>query len=84
MDNTKLKDRMGGKIQELQQQSLETVATNSTKDSAESVYLALTNNSLNIIRANLKHHALSLDLFDTVKSPSGGSTVFSVPGLSWR
>lgn len=82
MDNTKLKDRMGGKIQELQQRSLETVATNSTKDSAESIYLALTNNSLDIIRANLKHHALSLDLFDTVKSPSGGSTVFSVPGLS--
>lgn len=81
MDNTKLKDRMGGKIQELQQ-SLETVATNSTKDRAESVYLALTNNALDIIRANLKSQPLTLDLFDTVKSPSGGSTVFEVPGLS--
>ncbi len=35
-----------------------------------------------IIKENLKHQKLSFNLFDVVKSPSGGSTVFSVPTLS--
>ena len=35
-----------------------------------------------LFRSNLKSQPLTLDLFDIVKSPSGGSTVFSVPGLS--
>ena len=48
----------------------------------DSTYLALTNNALDIIRANLKSQPLTLDLFDIVKSPSGGSTVFEVPGLT--
>ena len=45
-------------------------------------YLALTSNALELIQENLKHQPLSFQLFDLVKSPSGGSTVFSVPGLS--
>ena len=73
MDTTNLKNRMSDKVQELQ-----TPATTP----AESSYLALTNNTLDIIRANLKSQPLSFDLFDVVKSPSGGSTVFSVPGLA--
>ena len=80
MDNTKLKSRMSGKIQELQQ-PLEVTATTSLA-SVGSDYLALNNNALDIIRANLKSQPLSLDLFDVVKSPSGGSTVFSVPSLT--
>lgn len=47
-----------------------------------SSYIALTNNTLDIIRANLKSQPLSVDLFDIVKSPSGGATVFEVPGLA--
>ena len=82
MDNTKLKARMNGKMQELQQPPV-TVATPDTSPApVESTYLALTNNALDIIRANLKSQPLTLDLFDIVKSPSGGSTVFEVPGLS--
>ena len=77
MDNTKLKSRMSGKVQELQQTTPETVPA-----PVNSGYLALTNNALDIIRTNLKSQPLTLDLFDVVKSPSGGSTVFSVPGLS--
>ena len=73
MDTTNLKNRMSDKVQEIQ-----TPATTPT----ESSYLALTNNALDIIRSNLKSQPLSFDLFDVVKSPSGGSTVFSVPGLS--
>ena len=81
MDNTKLKTRMSGKVQELQQPS-EAVAPDTSLAPADSTYLALTNNALDIIRANLKSQPLSLDLFDIVKSPSGGSTVFEVPGLT--
>ena len=83
MDNTKLKNRMSGKVQELQQPAEMVEATPDTAlASANTGYLALTNNALDIIRANLKSQPLTLDLFDVVKSPSGGSTVFSVPGLA--
>ena len=73
MDTTNLKNRMSDKVQEIQ-----TPATTPM----ESSYLALTSNALDIIRSNLKSQPLSFDLFDVVKSPSGGSTVFSVPGLA--
>ena len=87
MDNTKLKGRMSGKVQELQQtpgnQNITvTSAPETSLTPVDSTYLALTNNVLDIIRANLKSQPLSLDLFDIVKSPSGGATVFSVPGLA--
>ena len=82
MDNTKLKGRMSEKVQELQQ-SVEVVEV--TPDisllPANSGYLALSNNAIDIIRENLKNQPLSYDLFDVVKSPSGGATVFEVPGL---
>ena len=74
MDNTKLKNKLGTKVQSLQE-STEEITTSST-------YLALNPNTLDIIRSNLKSQPLTYELFDVVKSPSGGSTVFSVPGLS--
>ena len=73
MDTTNLKSRMNDKVLEIQPHVTEP---------AESGYLALNNNALDLIRSNLKSQPLSFDLFDVVKSPSGGSTVFSVPGLS--
>ena len=85
MDNSKLKSRMSGKVQELRQsptQAVETAALDTAPAPVESTYLALTNNALDIIRDNLKSQPLTLDLFDVVKSPSGGATVFSVPGLT--
>ena len=82
MDNTKLKARMSGKMQELQQPPVATAAPDAGPTPVESAYLALTNNAFDIIRANLKSQPLSLDLFDIVKSPSGGATVFEVPGLA--
>ena len=48
----------------------------------DSNYLALSGNAIDIIRANLKSQPLTMQFFDVVKSPSGGSTVFSVPGLA--
>ena len=87
MDNTKLKGRMSGKMQELQQTTgnqniTVTSAPETSLAPVDSTYLALTNNALDIIRANLKSQPLTLDLFDLVKSPSGGATVFEVPGLA--
>ena len=87
MDNTKLKGRMSGKVQELQQPTgNQTITVTSAPETSlapvDSTYLALTNNALDIIRANLKSQPLTLDLFDLVKSPSGGATVFEVPGLA--
>ena len=87
MDNTKLKGRISGKVQELQQPTENqnitvTSAPETSLAPVESSYLALTNNALDIIRANLKSQPLTFDLFDIVKSPSGGSTIFEVPGLA--
>ena len=79
MDNMKLKSRMSGKVQEIQQ-PVEVVET-APMVPVDSGYLALNNNALEIIRDNLKNQPLSYDLFDVVKSPSGGATVFEVPGL---
>jgi hypothetical protein len=85
MDNTKLKTKMSSKVQELQKPQ-EVLAVYSKEETdlvpVESDYMALTNNALDIIKENLKHQPMTLDLFDIVKSPSGGATVFSVPGLS--
>ena len=71
MDTTNLKTRMNTKVQAL-----------SEREPGTSQYLALNSNALELIQENLKHQPLSFHLFDMVKSPSGGSTVFSVPGLS--
>ena len=73
MDNTALKGRISGKIQELQQPGEVAAAPDTSLAPANSAYLALTSNALDIIRANLKSQPLTLDLFDLVKSPSGGS-----------
>ena len=72
MDNTKLKSRMSGKVQELQQPVEVAAGSDTSLVPVDSAYIALTHNTLDIIRANLKSQPLSLDLFDIVKSPSGG------------
>lgn len=85
MDNTKLKFRLGDKVQTLQEaQEIGAAAgiANLSPAPVDSSYIALNNNALDIIRENLKSQPMTYDLFDVVKSPSGGSTVFSVPGLA--
>ncbi len=79
MDNLKLKDRLNSKVQVIEERNM-----NMDKTALETTrnYPALTNNALDIIRDNLKKQPLSFQLFDIVKSPSGGSTVFSIPGIS--
>lgn len=79
MDNLKLKDRLNNKVQDVEER---TNGTSTTLVTTGNNYIALKNNALEIIKENLKNQPLSFQLFDIVKSPSGGSTVFSVPGLS--
>lgn len=74
MENTKLKER-------LMSANGATTALATVTDSP-STFVALESNALEIIKENLKNQPLSMSLFDIVKSPSGGSTVFSVPGIS--
>ena len=84
MDTTKLKSRMSNKVQELQKpaEEQEAAVVEMSLSPVDSSYMALSSNALDLIRANLKNQPLTLDLFDMVKSPSGGATTFSVPGLS--
>ena len=77
MNNTSLKTRMNTKVQ-----AMESAQPEDLWNPTGSGYLALTSNALDLIKENLKQQPLSFQLFDLVKSPSGGSTVFSVPGLS--
>ena len=79
MNTQKLKDHLNTKVQSVEENnvSIENAELVATRN-----YAALTGNALDIIRENLKNQPLSFQLFDIVKSPSGGSTVFSVPGLS--
>ena len=78
MDNTKLKNRLGTKLQVLQ----EPVEVKMVDLESAAGYPALANDTLEIVRENLKNQPLSPELLDMVKSPFGGSTVFSVPGLN--
>ena len=80
MDTAKLKSRLGTKVQALQEPV--TVAAETSLAPVKSSYIALASNALDIVKANLKNQPLSVQLFDIVKAPSGGSTVFAVPGLS--
>lgn len=73
MENTKLKERL---------MSANGATTALAVTECSTNFVALESNALDIIRENLKNQPLSMSLFDIVKSPSGGSTVFSVPGIS--
>ena len=77
MDTENLKSKLSNKIKDINEERTivmqETSITN---------YAALKNNALDIIKNNLKNQPLSLQLFDIIKSPSGGSTSFTIPTLS--
>ena len=80
MDSAKLKTRMNAKMSELETPAPLPFEMGLAPVNAD--FAALSNNALSVIRENLKNQPLALDFFDVVKSPSGGSTVFSVPGLN--
>ena len=84
MSNENLKTKINGKLQAQKTEPAESVITSESTALApiSSEYIALTNNALEIINENLKNQPLSFALFDIIKSPSGGATVFAVPGLA--
>ena len=85
MDSSNLKTRLSGKLQTPQQEPRKgkvVTMQNTALAQVNSDYIALSNNAMDIISENLKHQPLSYQLFDIIKSPAGGATVFSVPGLS--
>ena len=86
MGTTDLKDRLNGKLQARQSEPTKGKVIAMTETTAlapvESGFIALTNNALEIISENLKNQPLSFQLFDVIKSPSGGTTAFTVPGLA--
>ena len=81
MDTTNLKNKLQARQQGLAEGRLINM-TETALTTTSSGYVALTNNALDIISENLKNQPLSYNLFDVIKSPSGGATVFTVPGLS--
>jgi hypothetical protein len=87
MNNTKLKEKLNGKIQAQQSEpsneGIIDMPTETTElTTIEQTYFPLNPNVLDIFNENLKHQQLSPAMFDVVKAPSGGSTAFSVPGMS--
>ena len=96
MDTTKLKGKLNGKLQS-QQSSTQPQETQPKEEMTNAVveqsattalsviksdYVALTSDALSIISENLKNQQLSPALFDVIKSPSGGTTAFTVPTIS--
>jgi hypothetical protein len=85
MGTTKLKDRLNSKIQAKQttppERNIITMPNTSALAPSDTGYVALNTNALDIIRENLKNQQLSFQLFDVIKSPAGGATAFTIPGL---
>lgn len=59
-----------------------TIMTATTNTAVADNYAALNSNTIDIIKQNLKNQPLSIQLFDTVKAPSGGTTAFTIPGIA--
>jgi len=86
MSQTALKDRLTENLQASKPESkterktkMENITDIATVDSN---YIALKSDALGIITENLKNQQLSYALFDVIKSPAGGVTSFTVPGVS--
>jgi hypothetical protein len=83
MNSASLKARLVDKVQALDASAGRTEHMQNTAITTyNSSYIALTNNALNVISENLKSQPLSISMFDVIKSPAGGTTAFTVPGLS--
>ncbi len=81
MNTEILKSKLSSKINDISNQERK-IAMQETAIIESTNYIALKNNALEIIKNNLKNQPLSLQLFDIIKSPSGGSTSFTIPTLS--
>lgn len=78
---TNLRTRLNERVQNLSESGNATMPE-TTLAPANTGYIALRSDALDIIAENLKNQPLSHALFDVIKSPSGGATAFMVPGLA--
>lgn len=81
MNTENLKSKLSNKVKDITEER-KIVMQETAMTAADTNYAALKNNALEIIKNNLKNQPLSLQLFDIIKSPSGGSTSFTIPTLS--
>ncbi len=81
MNTEILKSKLSNKINDISSEERK-ITMQETSIIESTNYIALKNNALDIIKDNLKNQPLSLQLFDIIKSPSGGSTSFTIPTLS--
>ena len=82
MNTDNLKSKLNSKVKEISSDERKIIMQETSLTQNDTSYAALKNNALDIIKNNLKNQPLSLQLFDTIKSPSGGSTSFTIPTLS--
>ena len=80
MNTENLKSKLSNKVKDTEERKI--VMQETAVTTMNTNYAALKNNALDIIKNNLKNQPLSLQLFDIIKSPSGGSTSFTIPTLS--
>lgn len=81
MNTENLKSKLSNKVKDITEERT-IIMQETAMTAADTNYAALKNNALDIIKNNLKNQPLSLQLFDIIKSPSGGSTSFTIPTLS--
>ena len=81
MNTENLKSKLSNKVKDISNEERITMQE-TTITKTDTNYAALKNNAFDIIKNNLKNQPLSLQLFDIIKSPSGGSTSFTIPTLS--
>lgn len=81
MNTENLKSKLSNKVKDITEER-KIVMQETAMTAADTNYAALKNNALEIIKNNLKNQPLSFQLFDIIKSPSGGSTSFTIPTLS--
>lgn len=81
MNTENLKSKLDVKIKDISKEE-RIIMQETAMTKLDTNYVALKNNALDIIRDNLKNQPLSLQLFDIIKSPSGGSTSFTIPSFS--
>lgn len=81
MNTENLKSKLDVKIKDISKEE-RIIMQETAMTKLDTNYVALKNNALDIIKDNLKNQPLSLQLFDIIKSPSGGSTSFTIPSFS--
>ena len=85
MNSAKLKTTLSKKVQDAQTEPLEgniAYMPNTSLAPSQPSHISLPPNALDIINENLKNKPLSIQSIDIIKSPTGGTTAFTVPSIS--